>query len=297
MIKKLENCERKGKKYTITAPSILKIGLPIACFLGVIDILFILSQRYNWKYVEQSDYIGQMIFSSVFLVGVLVNGILACYGYIWKIEFDESNILYRSAYGNVKEIKIQDISRYTEKRKKQYKFYSGKKKLFQYEIDASGAVYDLLRILENKNLYAEELIPSRKEHCIVEPMLIHKILPLAGLIISIIFTTILMISGDGKLWMYLVLGFCIIALLYYTGDYMYDKTEIKDNIVRQEFLRKSRIVEFSQITGIQEYKSKNEKEYIVIKIKEQKPLKIRKYNENVDVLLARLKEEKRNNAN
>lgn len=297
MIKKIENCKRKGKKYTITAPSILKIGLPIACFFGVIDILFILSQRYNWKYVEQSDFIGQVIFSSMFLAAVLVNGILACYGYIWKIEFDESNILYRSAYGIVKEIKIRDISRYTEKRKKQYKFYSGKKKLFQYEIDDSGDVYDLLRILENKNLYAEELIPSRKEHCIVEPMLIHKILPLAGLIISIIFTTILMISGDGKLWMYLVLGFCIIALLYYTGDYMYDKTEIKDNIVRQEFLRKSRIVEFSQITGIQEYKSKNEKEYIVIKIKKQKPLKIRKYNENVDVLLARLKEEKRNNAN
>ncbi len=277
----------------ITAPSILKVGLPMSCFFGFIEILFILSQRYHWKYIEQSDFLGQVIFSSIFLIGVLVNGILACYGYLWKIEYDESNILYRSACGIVKKIKIQDISRYTEKRKKQYKFYCGKKKLFQYEIDASGDVYDLLHILENKNLYAEELIPSRKEHCVVEPMLIHKMLPLMGLIILSIFLTILMKSGDGKLWMYLVLGPCVVALLYYTGDYIYDKTEIKDKIVRKEFLRKARIVEFSQIIGVQQYKSKNEKEYILIKINGEKPLIIRKYNENVDVLLTRLKKEKK----
>lgn len=281
------------KMYRITAPSMLKVGLPISGFFGFLEMLFILSQRYDWKYVEQYEFLRQAVFSSIILVGVLVNGILACYGYLWKIEYDDFDVLYRSASGIVKKFKIQDISRYTEKRKKQYKFYCGKRKLFQYDIDASGDVYDLLHILESKNLYAEELIPSRKEHCVVEPMLIHKMLPLTGGIILSIFLMILMKSGDGKLWMYLVLGPCMIALLYYTGDYIYDKTEIKDKIVRKEFLRKDRIVEFSQIIGVQQYKSKNEKEYILIKINGEKPLKIRKYNENVDVLLTRLKEEKR----
>ena len=62
----------------------------------------------------------------------------------------------------------------------QYRFYQGEKKIFQYEMDAEGDVYDLLIILKKRGIDEEELIPSTKEHCIVEPMIIRKILPIIG---------------------------------------------------------------------------------------------------------------------
>lgn len=209
-----------------------------------------------------------------------------------KLEFDDSEIIYRAISGVTRIYKIEDITRYTEKRKKQYKFYRGKKKLFQYETDAYGDIYELLFLLKERGIFAEELIPSDKNHCLVEPMAIHKILPVSGFLISTIFLIILILSGEAEIWMYAVFGTAMVVTAYYTGDYLCDKTEIEDHISRKEFLKKPRIVEYSQIRGIAEYKSKVGTEYIVINVEGDKPLKIRRHNENAEVLLSRLREEK-----
>ncbi len=73
-------------------------------------------------------------------------------------------------------------------------------------MDAEGDVYDLLIILKKRGIDEEELIPSTKEHCIVEPMIIRKILPIIGFCIYTFFTIVLFLTRDGKIWMYLLLG-------------------------------------------------------------------------------------------
>ena len=287
----------KEKEYIIVAPDILKAGLPCACFSGVVTVVFILSQIYNWELFEQMDGLGMLICLFIFSAFALLGIVLAAYGYIWKIEFDESGIIYRSALGVTRRYRLEDITRYTEKRHRQYKFYQGNKRLFQYETDAMGAVYDLPLLLRGRGIPVKELIPSNKEHCLVEPMAVQKALPILWLIISLIFIIILFVSGDGKVWMYLVMGGVLTGTGYYTGSYLCDKTEVKDKIYRKEFLKKTRSVEFSQITDVKEYKSKTDKEYLIIKTKEDKPLKIRKHNENINILIDRLNDERKHFAN
>ena len=144
------------KKYMIKAPDILKAGLPCGCFAGLTNIIFILSQVYDWKYVGQIDeIIFFMICFSTFTGFMLLGIILACYGYIWKIEFDESGIIYRSVLGVTKRFRLEDITRYTEKRRQQYKFYQGDKRLFQYETDAKGDVYELPILLRRLGITGE----------------------------------------------------------------------------------------------------------------------------------------------
>ena len=121
-------------------------------------------------------------------IGFTVLGIvLTLYGYIWKIEYDTQEIIYRSALGITRKYRIEDITRCVGKRRNQYRFYQGEKKIFQYEMDAEGDVYDLLIILKKRGIDEEELIPSTKEHCIVEPMIIRKILPIIGFCIYTFF--------------------------------------------------------------------------------------------------------------
>ena len=282
------------KKYMIKAPDILKAGLPCGCFAGLVNIIFILSQVYDWKYVGQIDeIIFFVICFSTFTGFMLLGIILACYGYIWKIEFDESGIIYRSALGVTKRFRLEDITRYTEKRRRKYKFYQGDKRLFQYETDAMGDVYELPILLKRLGITGEELIPSDRDHCIVEPMAVQKALPILGAIGYGVFLIILIVSGDGKLWMYLLLGGVFLSTIYYTGSYLCHKTEVKDKIYRKEFLKKTRSVEFSQITDVKEYKSKADKEYLIINIKDGKPIKIRKHNENINILMDRLNDERK----
>lgn len=290
-----KSSKKKEKKYLITAPSILKIGFPCACFAGGADIIFILSQIYNWEYFGQIDNTIFYLICLFILTGFMILGVvLAAYGYVWKIEFDESEIIYKSALGVTRKYKIGDITRCTEKRGKQYKFYCGKKKMFQYETDASGDVYDLIFLLKERGVFPEELIPSNKNHCIIEPMVIQKILPIIGLVTSTTFIIILVVSGSGKIWMYLVFGAMAVVAAYYTGDYLYDKTEVEDKIYRKAFLKRTKIVDFSQIKELIEYKSKSGKEYIIINVEGDNPLKIRRHNENIEFLLSRIQEERKN---
>ena len=95
-------------------------------------------------------------------------------------------------------------------------------------MDAEGDVYDLLIILKKRGIDEEELIPSTKEHCIVEPMIIRKILPIIGFCIYTFFTIVLFLTRDGKIWMYLLLGVIDLLLLYYSGVYWYDQLEVQD---------------------------------------------------------------------
>ena len=76
------------------------------------------------------------------------------------------------------------------KEKKSISLYQGEKKIFQYEMDAEGDVYDLLIILE-KGDRCKELIPSTKEHRIVEPMINPKILPIIGFCIYTFYNCII----------------------------------------------------------------------------------------------------------
>ena len=288
----------KEKEYIIVASDILKAGLPCGCFFVCVTIILILSQIYNWEYFQQMDDGMALVIFLLAGTGLSLLGIIpALYGYIWKIEFDESGIIYRSALGVTRRYRLEDITRYTEKRHRQYKFYQGNKRLFQYETDAMGDVYDLPLLLRGRGIPVKELIPSNKEHCLVEPMAVQKALPILWLIISLIFIIILFVSGDGKVWMYLVMGGVLTGTGYYTGSYLCDKTEVKDKIYRKEFLKKTRSVEFSQITDVKEYKSKTDKEYLIIKTKEDKPLKIRKHNENINILIDRLNDERKHFAN
>ena len=158
-------------------------------------------------------------------------------------------------------------------------------------MDAEGDVYDLLIILKKRGIDEEELIPSTKEHCIVEPMIIRKILPIIGSAF-ILFYNCIILTRDGKIWMYLLLGVIDLLLLYYSGVYWYDQLEVQDKLYKKDFLKKMRTVEFKEITKVEQHKSIIEKEYIIIYVKGEKPIKIDRYNENVEVLLMRLKDEK-----
>lgn len=92
--------------------------------------------------------------------------------------------------------------------------------------------------------------------------------------------------------MYLLLGVIYLLLLYYSGVYWYDQLEVQDKLYKKDFLKKMRTVEFKEITKVEQHKSIIEKEYIIIYVKGEKTIKIDRYNENVEVLLMRLKDEK-----
>lgn len=89
-----------------------------------------------------------------------------------------------------------------------------------------------------------------------------------------------------------VAGVIDLLLLYYSGVYWYDQLEVQDKLYKKDFLKKMRTVEFKEITKVEQHKSIIEKEYIIIYVKGEKPIKIDRYNENVEVLLMRLKDEK-----
>lgn len=289
-----DNRKRKQvKDYLITAPSIFKLVLPCAVFFGIVFVLFILSQIFNWKYVEQIENpIFMMICLMISLGFFVMCLVITLYGYLWKIEYDNQEIIYRTFWGSTRKYRIEDITRCVGKRRNQYLFYQGEKKLFQYELDAEGDIYELLIIMKEHGVEIEELIPSSEEHCIVEPMLVQKSLPIMGVCIVTIFLVALWISKDGKIWMYLLLCVINLFLIYYSGDYWFDKVEVKNKICRKRFLRKTRIVEFSEVLNIQEYRSFFGTEYIVLNVKNKKSLKIRKYSENIDVFLRRLNNER-----
>ena len=128
-------------------------------------------------------------------------------------------------------------------------------------MDAEGDVYDLLIILKKRGIDEEELIPSTKEHCIVEPMIIRKILPIIGFCIYTFFTIVLFLTRDGKIWMYLLLGVIDLLLLYYSGVYWYDQLEVQDKLYKKDFLKKMRTVEFKEITT-QKYNRKGVHNYL-----------------------------------
>lgn len=285
--------KKSSKKYLITAPSILRLCLPCTVFWGIVMILFILSQIFNWRYVEQIENpVFMMICLMICLGFFTLSLVLTLYGYLWSISYDDYEVIYRSALGITRKYRIEDITRCVGKRRNQYRFYQGEKKIFQYEMDAEGDVYDLLIILKKMGIDEEELIPSTKEHCIVEPMIIRKILPIIGFCIYTFFTIVLFLTLDGKIWMYLLLGVIDLLLLYYSGVYWYDQLEVQDKLYKKDFLKKMRTVEFKEITKVEQHKSIIEKEYIIIYVKGEKPIKIDRYNENVEVLLMRLKDEK-----
>ena len=230
----------------------MKVGLPCGIFFGCTTIAFILSQIFKWEFVQQIENCYFMLICLLVSIGFTVLGIvLTLYGYIWKIEYDTQEIIYRSALGITRKYRIEDITRCVGKRRNQYRFYQGEKKIFQYEMDAEGDVYDLL-----------------------------------------IFTIVLFLTRDGKIWMYLLLGVIDLLLLYYSGVYWYDQLEVQDKLYKKDFLKKMRTVEFKEITKVEQHKSIIEKEYIIIYVKGEKPIKIDRYNENVEVLLMRLKDEK-----
>lgn len=266
-VTKKQKSRKQTKKYIITAPSILKVGLPCGIFFGCTTIAFILSQIFKWEFVQQIENCYFMLICLLVSIGFTVLGITRKY-------------------------RIEDITRCVGKRRNQYRFYQGEKKIFQYEMDAEGDVYDLLIILKKRGIDEEELIPSTKEHCIVEPMIIRKILPIIGFCIYTFFTIVLFLTRDGKIWMYLLLGVIDLLLLYYSGVYWYDQLEVQDKLYKKDFLKKMRTVEFKEITKVEQHKSIIEKEYIIIYVKGEKPIKIDRYNENVEVLLMRLKDEK-----
>ena len=276
----------------ITAPSILKVGLPCGIFFLILDMILVLSQLFNWKYFKQGGIFYNATPFVGFLLIALLSGILSLYGYIWKIEYDTQEIIYRSALGITRKYRIEDITRCVGKRRNQYRFYQGEKKIFQYEMDAEGDVYDLLIILKKRGIDEEELIPSTKEHCIVEPMIIRKILPIIGFCIITFFIIALFLTRDGEIWIYLLLGVIDLLLLYYSGVYWYDQLEVQDKLYKKDFLKKMRTVEFKEIAKVEQHKSIIEKEYIIIYVKGKKAIKIDRYNENVEVLLMRLKDEK-----
>ncbi len=264
-VTKKQKSRKQTKKYIITAPSILKVGLPCGIFFGCTTIAFILSQIFKWEFVQQIENCYFMLICLLVSIGFTVLGIvLTLYGYIWKIEYDTQEIIYRSALGITRKYRIEDITRCVGKRRNQYRFYQGEKKIFQYEMDAEGDVYDLLIILKKRGIDEEELIPSTKEHCIVEPMIIRKILPIIGFCIYTFFTTVLFLTRDGKIWMYLLLGVIDLLLLYYSGVYWYDQLEVQDKLYKKDFLKKMRTVEFKEITKVEQHKSIIEKEYIII---------------------------------
>ena len=92
--------------------------------------------------------------------------------------------------------------------------------------------------------------------------------------------------------MYLLLGVIDLLLLYYSGVYWYDQLEVQDKLYKKDFLKKMRTVEFKENTKVEQHKSIIEKENIIIYVKGEKPIKIDRYNENVEVLLMRLKDDK-----
>ena len=125
-------------------------------------------------------------------------------------------------------------------------------------------------------------------------MIIRKILPIIGFCIYTFFTIVLFFDSRwGKILDVSVAGEVIdLLLLYYSGVYWYDQLEVQDKLYKKDFLKKMRTVEFKEITKVEQHKSIIEKEYIIIYVKGEKPIKIDRYNENVEVLLMRLKDEK-----
>lgn len=159
-------------------------------------------------------------------------------------------------------------------------------------MDAEGDVYDLLIILKKRGIDEEELIPSTKEHCIVEPMIIQENIAYHRFLHLYFFYNCIIFDSRWENLVYLLLGVIDLLLLYYSGVYWYDQLEVQDKLYKKDFLKKMRTVEFKEITKVEQHKSIIEKEYIIIYVKGEKPIKIDRYNENVEVLLMRLKDEK-----
>ena len=111
-VTKKQKSRKQTKKYIITAPSILKVGLPCGIFFGCTTIAFILSQIFKWEFVQQIENCYFMLICLLVSIGFTVLGIvLTLYGYIWKIEYDTQEIIYRSALGITRKYRIEDITR------------------------------------------------------------------------------------------------------------------------------------------------------------------------------------------
>ena len=109
-VTKKQKSRKQTKKYIITAPSILKVGLPCGIFFGCTTIAFILSQIFKWEFVQQIENCYFMLICLLVSIGFTVLGIvLTLYGYIWKIEYDTQEIIYRSALGITRKYRIEDI--------------------------------------------------------------------------------------------------------------------------------------------------------------------------------------------
>lgn len=92
-VTKKQKSRKQTKKYIITAPSILKVGLPCGIFFGCTTIAFILSQIFKWEFVQQIENCYFMLICLLVSIGFTVLGIvLTLYGYIWKIEYDTQEI-------------------------------------------------------------------------------------------------------------------------------------------------------------------------------------------------------------
>lgn len=71
-VTKKQKSRKQTKKYIITAPSILKVGLPCGIFFGCTTIAFILSQIFKWEFVQQIEncyFIGGISSGTSTLVG------------------------------------------------------------------------------------------------------------------------------------------------------------------------------------------------------------------------------------
>lgn len=96
---------------------------------GCTTIAFILSQIFKWEFVQQIENCYFMLICLLVSIGFTVLGIvLTLYGYIWKIEYDTQEIIYRSALGITRKYRIEDITRCVGKRRNQYRFYQGEKR-------------------------------------------------------------------------------------------------------------------------------------------------------------------------
>ena len=178
-VTKKQKSRKQTKKYIITAPSILKVGLPCGIFFGCTTIAFILSQIFKWEFVQQIENCYFMLICLLVSIGFTVLGIvLTLYGYIWKIEYDTQEIIYRSALGITRKYRIEDITRCVGKRRNQYRFYQGEKKIFQYEMDAEGDVYDLLIILKKRGIDEEERALHSRANDYPENIAYHRFLHL-----------------------------------------------------------------------------------------------------------------------
>ena len=80
-VTKKQKSRKQTKKYIITAPSILKVGLPCGIFFGCTTIAFILSQIFKWEFVQQIENCYFMLICLLVSIGFTVLGIvLTLYG-------------------------------------------------------------------------------------------------------------------------------------------------------------------------------------------------------------------------